>query len=265
MLRIIKNRSIVKYVLAILGLMVALYFAWNFFAFGDWSGRQFLSDVPGASWIVGAVCFCIMGGLVLMLIFFKEHMLEDYEELSRMKRNNSYINALRGLIFFAAGLEVCSVLFRITILGTSKYNFILFGIGILGIALTYIIAKVLYAELNRPPELQAARIMNDAGILAMEEAGSNVHRLSPNDKRRVYGGDFEPLDQIQETKYSEEYQKQSKKSNKRKEKERQEQEYENKRQKSKEISERFLTPDPTPIIDTLDTPSPNGHKTRSFQ
>ena len=39
MLRLIHNRSIVKYFLAALGIAFAFYFAWSFYPFGEWVGN----------------------------------------------------------------------------------------------------------------------------------------------------------------------------------------------------------------------------------
>ena len=64
MLRLLHNRSIVKYFLAALGLAFAFYFAWSFYPFGEWSGTTFsrmhredqncLASYPRLSW--AAVC-----------------------------------------------------------------------------------------------------------------------------------------------------------------------------------------------------------------
>jgi hypothetical protein len=40
MLRLIHNRSIVKYFLPALGIAFALYFAWSFYPFGEYNGPR---------------------------------------------------------------------------------------------------------------------------------------------------------------------------------------------------------------------------------
>ena len=41
MLRLLHNRSIVKYFLAALGIAFAFYFAWSFYPFGEWVESTF--------------------------------------------------------------------------------------------------------------------------------------------------------------------------------------------------------------------------------
>ena len=74
MLRLIHNRSIVKYFLAALGLAFAFYFAWSFYPFGEWVGKHFLMDAPGGPQLLGIVSAAILGGCVLIVIFYKEYI-----------------------------------------------------------------------------------------------------------------------------------------------------------------------------------------------
>ena len=55
MLRLLHNRSIVKYFLAALGIAFAFYFAWSFYPFGEWVGKHFLQDAPGGTQVLGIV------------------------------------------------------------------------------------------------------------------------------------------------------------------------------------------------------------------
>ena len=55
MLRLIHNRSIVKYFLAALGIAFAFYFAWSFYPFGEWVGNHFLQDAPGGPELLGLI------------------------------------------------------------------------------------------------------------------------------------------------------------------------------------------------------------------
>ena len=81
MLRLIHNRSIVKYFLAALGLAFAFYFAWSFYPFGEWVGKHFLQDAPGGPTVLGLVSAAILGGCVLIVVFYKEYIKEDTHRL----------------------------------------------------------------------------------------------------------------------------------------------------------------------------------------
>jgi hypothetical protein len=69
MLRLIHNRSIVKYFLAALGMAFAFYFAWSFYPFGEWVGKHFLQVAPGGTQVLGIISACILGGCVLIVVF----------------------------------------------------------------------------------------------------------------------------------------------------------------------------------------------------
>ena len=53
MLRLIHNRSIVKYFLAALGIAFAFYFAWSFYPFGEWVGKSLFARCTGRNWLLG--------------------------------------------------------------------------------------------------------------------------------------------------------------------------------------------------------------------
>ena len=82
MLRLLHNRSIVKYFLAALGLAFAFYFAWSFYPFGEWVGNHFLQDAPGGPKLLGLLSAAILGGCVLIVVFYKEYIREDTQAYS---------------------------------------------------------------------------------------------------------------------------------------------------------------------------------------
>ncbi len=201
MLRLIHNRGIVKYCLSIVGIIIALYFAWSFYPFGEWAGKQFLGDVPGGPQMLGFICAAILGGLVLILLFHKEYMKEDVKAYSLAKNDNSFTNALNLFVWFVMGLELFSALFRYWLTASQgNIAYIVFGVGIIGMGLTYIIGKVLHAQVNRPAEVEAQRVINDAGNLVMERASRDMGKLSADDLRHVHSGNFRPLNFIQDAK-----------------------------------------------------------------
>lgn len=254
MLRLLYNRTIVKYALALLGIVIALYFAWNFYPFGEWSGKQFLNDVPLGPQILGAICAFIMFGLVLLLVFHKEYMKEDVKAFGAMKGDQSYERALSLLVWFAIGLEGVSIIFRVTILNTGKFNPVLIGAGVLGMGLSYVISKVLHALVYRPPSMEAERIMTDAGNLVMSRAGKDMGKLGNDDLRRIHRGDFNPINMVQDK-------RRARKARKQQEEDKRFADFLNRQKDAHRVAETFLDPkvdSPTPLMEPH---SENGTQT----
>ena len=93
MLRLLHNRSIVKYFLAALGIAFAFYFAWSFYPFGEWVGKHFLQDAPGGPGLLGIVSAAILGGCVLIVVFYKEYIKEDTIAYSLATGDQSFAHA----------------------------------------------------------------------------------------------------------------------------------------------------------------------------
>src|SRR5438552_5904205 len=100
MLRLIHNRSIVKYFLAALGIAFAFYFAWSFYPFGEWVGNRFLQDAPGGPKLLGLVAAAILGGCVLIMLFHKEYLKEDNHVHSLATGDMSFENAGKYFTWF---------------------------------------------------------------------------------------------------------------------------------------------------------------------
>lgn len=249
MLRLIHNRGIVKYCLSLVGIGISLYFAWSFYPFGEWAGKQFLSDVPSGPQILGFICAAILGGLVLILLFHKEYMREDVKAYSVTVGDQSFVRALDWFVWFVMGLELFSVVFRCFILNWNKYSIVLFGVGLVGMGLTYIIGKVLHAQVNRPAAVEASRIMNDAQNLVLGRAKKDMGKLTNDELRHVGSGNFNPLNKWhdmqakrQQRKEQEEYQKHM--------------DWLAQSQQGKQAAQKFLDPRSDDIADVM--PSSNG-------
>src|SRR2546430_5249437 len=141
MLRLIHNRSIVKYFLAALGIAFAFYFAWSFFPFGEWVGKQFLQDAPGGTRLLGFVSAAILGGCVLIVVFYKEYIKEDTKAYSLATGDQSFMYAFKWFVWFVMGLELFSILFRCILINFGPISIVLFGVGIFGMAVTYVVGK----------------------------------------------------------------------------------------------------------------------------
>src|SRR5215831_2699086 len=129
MLHLIHNRSIVKYFLAVLGLAFAFYFAWSFYPFGEWVGNHFLQDAPGGPSVLGLVSAAILGGCVLMVVFYKEYIKEDTHAYSLATGDASFVNAFKWFVWFVMGIELFSVLFRAILLNFSPVSWVILGVG----------------------------------------------------------------------------------------------------------------------------------------
>ncbi len=203
MLKWIHNRGVAKYALAFAGLVIAGYFAWNAFPVGEYSGKLFLSDVPGGPGILGAFAALMMGVLVFLCVFSKEYLKEDVREYSRLRNDYSFLRAFNLFMWFVLALEFCSVAFRWYLLKGSGLGWVLLGIGIIGMTLTYIVGKVLHAVVNRPSKLAAAHLREEAGRQAFTDGEKHLKELSIGDKRRVAAGDASPIDDVRDAKYRE--------------------------------------------------------------
>lgn len=200
MLRLIHNRSIVKYFLAALGIAFAFYFAWSFYPFGEWVGQHFLENAPGGSGLLGIVSAAILGGCVLIVVFYKEYIKEDTVAYSLATGDQSFANAFKWFIFFVMGLELFSVLFRAILLNFSPISIVILGVGVLGMAVTYVVGKILHVQMNRPPSVAARYMREEAGRSVFEE-GHKLARgkqLTIAQKRQIAGGDPTPIDQVRD-------------------------------------------------------------------
>ena len=105
MLRLLHNRSIVKYFLAALGIAFAFYFAWSFYPFGEWVGKHFLQDAPGGTQVLGIVSAAILGGCVLIVVFYKEYIREDTQAYSLATGDVSFMRAFKWFVWFVIRLR----------------------------------------------------------------------------------------------------------------------------------------------------------------
>src|SRR5215471_414533 len=205
MLRLIHNRSIVKYFLATLGVAFALYFAWSFYPFGAWVGNHFLQDAPGGPGLLGFISAAILGGCVLIIVFYKEYIKEDTTAYSLATGDESFANAFKWFVFFVMGLELFSVLFRTILLNFSPVSIVILGVGVLGMAVTYVVGKILHVQMNRPPSVAARYMREEAGRSVFEEGHKLVRgkKLTIAQKRRIASGNPEPIDQVRDARAAE--------------------------------------------------------------
>jgi signal transduction histidine kinase len=202
MLRLLHNRSIVKYFLAALGIAFACYFAWSFYPFGEWVGNHFLQDAPGGPGVLGLISAAILGGCVLIVVFYKEYIKEDTIAYSLATGDSSFLNAFRWFVWFVLGLELFSVLFRAIELSFSPVSMVILGVGVLGMAVTYVIGKILHVQMNRPPSVSARYMREEAGRSVFEEGHKLVRgkKLTTAQKRQIASGNPAPIDEVRDEK-----------------------------------------------------------------
>ena len=202
MLRLLHNRSIVKYFLAALGLAFAFYFAWSFYPFGEWVGNHFLQDAPGGPKLLGLLSAAILGGCVLIVVFYKEYIREDTQAYSLATGDASFMKAFKWFVWFVIGLELFSVLFRALLLNFSPVSIVMLGVGVLGMGVTYVVGKILHVQMNRPPSVAAKYMREEAGRSVFEEGHKLARgkRLTIAQKRLIANGNPEPIDQVRDEK-----------------------------------------------------------------
>ena len=205
MLRLLHNRSIVKYFLAALGVAFACYFAWSFYPFGEWVGNHFLQDAPGGPGLLGLISAAILGGCVLIVVFYKEYIKEDTIAYSLATGDASFAHAFRWFVLFVMGLELFSVLFRAIELSFSPVSMVILGVGVLGMAVTYVIGKILHVQMNRPPSVAARYMREEAGRSVLEEGRKLVRgkKLTIAQKRQIAGGNPDPIDRVRDAQAAE--------------------------------------------------------------
>ncbi len=202
MLRLVHNRTIVKYFLAALGIAFAFYFAWSFYPFGEWVGKQFLQDAPGGPNVLGLVSAAILGGCVLIIVFYKEYIKEDTEAYSLASGDNSFNNAFKWFVWFVLGLELFSVLFRAILLNFNSISIVMLGVGVLGMGVTYVVGKILHVQVNRPPSVAARYLRNSAGTKVAEDGENMVRKGKFNigQLRQIWAGNPQPIDDVRDEK-----------------------------------------------------------------
>jgi hypothetical protein len=200
MLRFIHNRSIVKYFLAALGIAFAFYFAWSFYPFGEWVGNHFLQDAPGGTRLLGFISAAILGGCVLIVVFYKEYIKEDTAAYSLATGDTSFMNAFKLFVWFVMGLECFSVLFRCILINWGPISVVLFGVGLFGMAVTYVVGKILHVQVNRPPSVAAKYMREEAGRSVFEEGHKLLRgkQLTIAQKRQIATGNPQPIDDVRD-------------------------------------------------------------------
>jgi hypothetical protein len=160
-------------------------------------GRQaFPAGCARRPTVLGLVSAAILGGCVLIVVFYKEYIKEDTIAYSLATGDHSFARAFGWFVFFVMELELFSVLFRAILLNFSAVSIVILGVGVLGMAVTYVVGKILHVQMNRPPSVAARYMREEAGRSVFEEGHKLVRgkKLTIAQKRQIASGNPDPID-----------------------------------------------------------------------
>ena len=135
-------------------------------------------------------------------------------------------------------------------------SIVILGVGVLGMAVTYVVGKILHVQMNRPPSVAARYMREEAGRSVFEE-GHKLARgksLTTAQKRQIWAGNPQPIDDLRDAKAAEREREVKAVEERRRIAE------ENDREQ-KEFYQRMLAPTP----DAMSSTSSNGHSSTHFK
>lgn len=256
-MKLFHNKFIGKLLAFILGFACAVYFGWTFSFFGFWMGEKFQGAFPEAPQTIAAACGVVMFLAVVYTFFFLEYAKEDVLAYEDDKGDGSFYKALRQLKWAVLGLEVFSLLFRLFQLNFATIGLAMVGIGIVLLWLAHLFGKVLHAQVNVPHDVEAARVMDEAGRKVWGKTRNLLGRVeSVDDLRRVAAGDLTPIDKLKDAGERDRIDNETRAEQRRKE-------AQERRDAARQAASRHLKPrsfdDPVDIM-----PSNNGNGHRDF-
>ena len=79
------------------------------------------------------------------------------------------------------------------------------GVGVLGMAVTYVVGKILHVQMNCPPSVAARYMREEAGRSVFEEGHKLVRgkKLTTAQKRQIASGNPDPIDQVRDAQAAE--------------------------------------------------------------
>ncbi len=253
-MKLFHNRLIGKILALVLGLACAVYFGWTFSFFGFWMGEKFQGAFPEAPTTIALACGAVMFLAVIYTFFFFEYVKEDVLAYEDDKGDGSFYKALKQLKWAVLGLEVFSLLFRLFQLNFAPIGFAMVGIGMMLLWLAHLFGKTLHAQVNAPHDVEASRVMNEAGRKVWSLTRSHLSRIKDVEKlRRVAAGDLKPIDEVKDVQERERLGSETRQAQRRKE----EQE---RRDTARKAASRHLAPRYDDPADFIEQPSSNGNK-----
>ena len=198
-MKLFHNKFVGKILAFILGLACALYFGWTFSFFGFWMGEKFQGAFPEAPTTIALACGAVMFLAVVYTFFFIEYTKEDVLAYEDDRGDGSFFRAFKQLKWAVLGLELFSLLFRLFQLNFALIGAAMVGIGLVLLWLAHLFGKVLHAQVNTPHDVEASRVMEEAGRKVWSETRRHLSRVKDVDKlRRVADGDLRPIDEARD-------------------------------------------------------------------
>jgi hypothetical protein len=198
-LKLFHNKLISKLLAIILGLACALYFGWTFSFFGYWMGEKFHGAIPGGPEMISLACWIVMSLAVIYTFFYAEYTKEDVLAYEDDRGDGSFERALKQLKWGILGLELFSLLFRWFQLDFALIGVAMIGIGLALLYLAHLFGKVLHAQANAPHDVEASRVMRDAGSRVWQETRRYMRKIkSVDDLRSIADGDLSPIDRVKD-------------------------------------------------------------------
>lgn len=198
-MKLLHNKFIGKLLAAVLGIACAVYFGWTFSFFAYWLADSFIGDSAispqVAAWIGGIIMFLA----VVFVFFFAEYAKEEVDAYSEFRGDYSFSKALRQLKWAILFVELGSLLFRLFELQFAPIGIAMVAIGLALLYLAHLFGKVLHAQVNVPLDIEAGRVREDAGRMALMAVRKALGKVkSADDLRSIHAGDFTPIDKIKE-------------------------------------------------------------------
>ncbi len=198
-MKLFHNKLIAKLLSIILGLACAFYFGWTFSFFGYWMGQHFQGAIPEAPAGIAIACGVVMFLAVIFVFFYAEYVKEDVQAYEDDRGDGTFIKAFDHLKRAILYLELFSLLFRWFQLAFGLIGIPMIGIGLALLYLAHLFGKILHAQANVPHDVEASRVMRDAGSRVWEQTRKTMKGIkSVDDLRRIAAGDLRPIDQVKE-------------------------------------------------------------------
>jgi hypothetical protein len=247
-MKLFHNKLISKLLAIILGLACALYFGWTFSFFGFWMGEKFHGAVPGGSTVIALACWIVMSLAVIYTFFYAEYTKEDVQAYEDDRGDGSFERALKQLKWGILGLELFSLLFRWFQLNFALIGIAMIGIGLVLLYLAHLFGKILHAQANAPFDVEASRVMREAGSKAWQETRKGLRKVKGvDDLRRIASGDLSPIDKVKDASVQERQGEETRSAQRRGDDQA-------RREKNRDVASRHLRPRDTDDVVKLSDP-----------
>jgi len=226
-LRIIHNQHIALAWAFVVSLVVHGFFGLQAFLLGGFLGEVALMKVfgPERGMLIGAWGL----GIIVFGMAFVSFVLGDYLKAQVQnfvwsgRGSQEYLDAFKETVQLAAGLELCSLGFRVLTVALHDHDLpsaLLIGVaGIIGLRYAIKMAKVIHACVNRDPNADLAASQDDAKLRLAEKARRLVRKMTPDQLAGWGRGEPKALEEVANNAFSDRERRQQGREQKRRSKE----------------------------------------------